>query len=381
MNSRPSPPGPPCAHGPPDGNRFLFTSELYNPKTGSWSYTGNMDIARDGDSRGVLLHDGRVLVLGGEGPWLTFSPEVDLYNPATGTWSLTGSIEHGVSAPTLTVLKNGDVLMAGGVSFSGTPYADAEIYDPSTGAWTPTGSMHFARSGASAALLSDGNVLVTGGVGQTGPVLASEIYNPETGTWTVGATLNAAHNSGKIITLAKNTFLLAGGRDQVAPTSASEIYHTSRLVRGQWPGTSGPAAAAADYGYPYTDPPACTDGGACVPDQWDFYEGQCTSWVAYRLNQLNGVAFSNSFGGQGTWGSADNWGPHAEALGITVNSTPALGSIAWYSSGHVAYVEEVKSPTSIVVSEMNYDFDNGFRVRAIRPSRGWPTAFIHIADR
>jgi hypothetical protein len=30
---------------------------------------------------------------------------------------------------------------------------------------------------------------------------------------------------------------------------------------------------------------------------------------------------------------------------------------------------------------MNYDFDNGFRVRAIRPSRGWPTAFIHIADR
>jgi surface antigen len=65
----------------------------------------------------------------------------------------------------------------------------------------------------------------------------------------------------------------------------------------------------------------------------------------------------------------------------TLGTPQALGSIAWYSSGHVAYVERVNSPTSVVVSEMNYDNDNGFRIRTIKPKNGWPTAFIHIADR
>jgi surface antigen len=160
------------------------------------------------------------------------------------------------------------------------------------------------------------------------------------------------------------------------------------LTLGTWPGTAGPGAAAQYYGYPYPDPPACTDGGSCIADKWGFYEGQCVSWVAYRLNQLNGIAFSNSFGGGGRWGNASNWGPHAQALGIPVNGTPAVGSVAWYAGsssspfGHVAYVEKVNSPTSVIISEMNYDNDNGFRVWTITTSSGhWPTSFIHIHDR
>jgi surface antigen len=368
------------AHGPPDGNRFLFTAELYNPKTGQWSFTGSMDIARDGASRGVVLKNGQVLVLGGEGPWLTFSSQVDLYNPVTGTWSLTGSIAHGVSAPILIALKNGDALMAGGDS-AGVTYSDAEIYNPATGAWAETAPMHFARAGASAVLLANGDVLVAGGSDANGEVLPSEIYDPKTGQWTVGASLSVEHNDGRMVALGKTTALMVGGYGQNGPTTAAEIYQNQPLVHGQWPGTAGPAAASANYSYPYADPPACTDGGACVPDQWNFYEGQCTSWVAYRLNQLNGIAFDNSYGGAGTWGSADNWGPHAQSLGIPVDAVPALGSIAWYASGHVAYVERVNSPTSVVVSEMNYDFDNGFRVRTITTSHGWPTAFIHLSDR
>ena len=71
-------------------------------------------------------------------------------------------------------------------------------------------------------------------------------------------------------------------------------------------------------------------------------------------------------------------------VGIAVNGTPAVGSVAWYAGspgdddGHVAFVEQVLSSTSVVISEMNYDFDNGFRVRTITTSSGWPTDFIHI---
>jgi surface antigen len=152
------------------------------------------------------------------------------------------------------------------------------------------------------------------------------------------------------------------------------------VVEGQWPGAAGPISANQQYGYPYPDAPACTDGGACLTDAWDFYQGQCTSWVAYRLNELNGIAFTDYYGGR-QWGNAESWGSVASALGIAVNGTPAVGSIAWYASGHVAYVEEVKSSTSVVISEMNYDYDNGFGVRTITTSSGWPTAFIHVHDR
>jgi surface antigen len=162
----------------------------------------------------------------------------------------------------------------------------------------------------------------------------------------------------------------------------------TKLTLGLWSGPAGTRAAAKYFGYPYPHPPACTDGGACVADKWSFYRGQCTSWVAYRLNQVGGVAFTNSYQTKGRWGDAVRWGPMAKKLGITVNTTPAVGAIAWYSAtkaapdGHVAYVERINSAKSFVMSEMNYDGDNGFYVHTITRTTGdWPTEFIHFASR
>jgi surface antigen len=83
-------------------------------------------------------------------------------------------------------------------------------------------------------------------------------------------------------------------------------------------------------------------------------------------------------------GQRDQLGPPRSGAWYRRQLHPAVGSVAWYSSGqfgHVAYVERVNSPTSIVISEMNYDFGNGFWVHTITTSSGWPTAFIHIHDR
>ena len=90
----------------------------------------------------------------------------------------------------------------------------------------------------------------------------------------------------------------------------------------------------------------------------------------------------------GLWGNAVQWQAAAKSTGIASSSTPVLGSVAWWPNssvhegGHVAYVEKVNSPTSIVISEMNYDNENGFRLVTITKSGGdWPGAFLHIADR
>ena len=162
-----------------------------------------------------------------------------------------------------------------------------------------------------------------------------------------------------------------------------ESFGTGPGPAGPWGATAGPVAADEYYGYPYPDAPQCTSGSdICVDDRWGFDQGQCTSWVAYRLNELNGITFQSAKDGKRVWGSAIDWRTDAEQQGYTVNHMPALGSVAWYSIGHVAYVEQVLSPTSIVISEMNYDYKNGFRLITVTTTSGyWPTDFLHIADR
>ncbi len=238
------------------------------------------------------------------------------------------------------------------------------LYGPNGATWA---SNTVGSGGSSVNMQDDGNLVIYTSTAQ--PVWASN---------TAG-------------TGSANHLVMQDDGNPVIYTSAGKAVWASNtgtsgsgLVTGQWAGTSGPLAASKYYGYPYPYAPQCTYGAhICRADKWYFFQGQCTSWVAYRLNELNGISFNNYYrqpSGQ-RWGGAVNWGSAARNAGIPVNGTPALGSVAWYSYGHVAYVEKVNSPTSVVISEMNYDNQNGFRVRTITTSGGWPTGFIHIADR
>ncbi len=89
---------------------------------------------------------------------------------------------------TATLLHDGRVLLVGGNDLGSHAIATAELYDPATGTFTPTGSMAIARGFHTATLLDDGRVLIAGGDAaawsDAGPFLASaEIYDPETGTF------------------------------------------------------------------------------------------------------------------------------------------------------------------------------------------------------
>ncbi len=115
---------------------------------------------------------------------------------------------------------------------------------------------------------------------------------------------------------------------------------------------------------------------------WQMYAGHnCTNYVAYRLVR-GGMSSTRPWSGTGM---AYNWG--RARRGIT-DGKPMVGAVAWWnrnvpgagSSGHVAYVEKVLSPTRIVISEDSWSGDFHWR-RISKSGTGWPTGFIHFDDR
>jgi hypothetical protein len=150
----------------------------------------------------------------------------------------------------------------------------------------------------------------------------------------------------------------------------------------RWVGVFG-THIAAGYGYPYPAAPDCNEGSlgsGCVGDSRGFLQGQCTSWVAYRMAMRNGLSFSNWYAGR-HWGNASEWGKVAKGIGYKPDKVPAIGAIGWYKRGHVSYVEDVYSNGTILISEMNTDGHNGFHFATVSPGMSsYPDKFIHLAD-
>jgi surface antigen len=121
-------------------------------------------------------------------------------------------------------------------------------------------------------------------------------------------------------------------------------------------------------------------------DPWQFYNRECTSFVAWRLNSENQVAFNDYWQGQ-HWGNASNWKHAAVALKIPVDNNPSRGAVAWWSAGsagssrgHVAWVQTV-GDGAITIEEYNYLHAGRYDTRTISSSSSlWPSGFIHIKD-
>lgn len=114
---------------------------------------------------------------------------------------------------------------------------------------------------------------------------------------------------------------------------------------------------------------------------WRMYAGHnCTNYAAYRMIK-NGLPNVRPWSGGG---NAEYWGIFMSSI---TDATPTVGSVAWWrenaypagSSGHVAYVERVVSPTEIIVSQDSWGGDFSW-ARITKSDRGWPSGFIHFND-
>ncbi len=209
------------------------SAELYDPATGTWSSTGSLNIARASIARAshtaTLLPNGRVLVAGGadacfdDGCSATNSAE--LYDSATGTWTSTGSLNTGRISHTATLLANGKVLAVGGLDFPNFYTNSAELYDSATGTWSNTGNLISARDAGTATLLPNGRVLIVGD--------GAELYDPASGTWSNTATLNTRRRFHTATLLPNGKVLVAGGWDNDGNgLNTAELYDPGSVTPG-----------------------------------------------------------------------------------------------------------------------------------------------------
>ncbi|MDD5308461.1 MAG: kelch repeat-containing protein [Deltaproteobacteria bacterium] len=253
------------------GDSGSSSAELYDPDSGSWAFTGSMTYARK-DHAIALLSGGKVLAIGGyavpAGGGMTdesMAATTEIYDPATGEWTFTGSMNTPRVRPTATVLSSGKVLVTGGVTWSAPtkPYESldsAEIYDPTTGTWSDAGSMNTDRAAHTAILLPDGKVLIAGGakfsIGSTpttpsttfqvvNHLSSAEIFNPSSGTWTAVENMSVPRSGHTATLLCDGTVLVIGGSEEVAELASVEIFDPAT---GLWTQTDDMATPSSGHG-------------------------------------------------------------------------------------------------------------------------------------
>lgn len=169
------------------------------------------------------------------------------------------------------------------------------------------------------------------------------------------------------------------GPTKQAPTANLELSRSEEDLRTsflkEWKWTSGSKGAAFDqWGFGYDD-----NGNS--------RKGDCTSYVAWRLNQLakakglgDNYFSNNKLGDQKNliFGGAERWDKQSTKLGKAPDLIPKPGAVAWFKKGHVAVVRSVNLDGSITIEHSSWDeFD--FKLATVRPGeKGYPTSFLHL---
>ncbi|HXY51167.1 MAG TPA: kelch repeat-containing protein [Terriglobales bacterium] len=208
------------------GDSSEATAEIYDPSTRTWVVTGSLNTPRAAQSAS-LLQNGMVLVAGGccttaTPPGYTQPVNValtssELWNPTTGQWTFSGDMVNAHANHTATVLSNGSVLVAAGTSFQFPPGPEtesaSEIYNPASGSWTAVGSLATARYSHTASLLINNQVLVAGGDagGCCSGLSSAELYNPSTQAWQAAPAMSTGRNYLAAAVLPGNTEALVSG--------------------------------------------------------------------------------------------------------------------------------------------------------------------------
>jgi hypothetical protein len=219
--------------------KTLNTAEIYDPKTGRFAPTaGKLSHIRFGHD-GVLLPDGRVLIVGGK--VLANNLDVlpaEIFDPQTGMFAETGSLRVGRDRCTAWLLPdNKRVLVAGGSARQGgtAPARACEVYDIAAGRFAPGPELVRDRMAHTMTPLGDGRVLLAGGwcTSENATTRQAELWDPKAERFLPAGMLAHGRHDHAAVLLKDGRVLVAGGkeapaRDGVETPLAAEVWTVKR---------------------------------------------------------------------------------------------------------------------------------------------------------
>ena len=210
-------------------NPDAVATDIYDPATNRFTRVGDMHEHR-GSIPGVLLPNGKVLAVGGQylGPTGNYTARstAELFDPSTGTWSYTGTPLTSRRRNFAILLSNGKVLVGGGANASGSILSSVEIYDPATESFSSAAPMPAARTEMTAIRLTDGSVLVVGGHAGGPGTDTAFIYDVGTNTWrTLSSHMNYGRYGAVAVRLNDGRVVIGGGRYTSIAESHLELFN------------------------------------------------------------------------------------------------------------------------------------------------------------
>jgi len=207
-------------------------SELIDVATGSVTLIPQPLLGRVHQSITAGWED-LVVVAGGvewrETYWVPVD-RVDVFRPSEGVWVRGASLNQPRSDHAAAALHDGRVLVTGG-NANTRLLGSTEIYDPKADRWVKAAPMPRARTQHSAVTLVDGRVLVTGGIDSDGaPTDTTFLYEPRANTWTAGPPMTIARIQQVVVPLQTGDVLLAGGDGAASGTSEVFRFAERRFV-------------------------------------------------------------------------------------------------------------------------------------------------------
>jgi Galactose oxidase, central domain/Kelch motif len=154
---------------------------IYDPYTNTWTQTGPMIKPRI-NAQSVRLPDGKVLVAGGinledtipGAPPIKMSNNAEIYDPQLNAWFATGNLNEARYGHGMVLLHDGRVMVMGGVRDYDSYWSESsfvrevELWDPGTGIWSIGYQLPVPGAYSACAVLQDGRVWLSGGRTGTG---------------------------------------------------------------------------------------------------------------------------------------------------------------------------------------------------------------------
>lgn len=193
-------------------------AEIYNPKTGTSEYVGEMNHPRWNHSA-LLLPDGKVLIAGGSKYFvddkdlnLIDEKFIEIYNPSTKIFEIAGKLNNDMEKPTLILLPDNKVLILGNKN-NGSE-ANPEIFDLKTGKTEELILKGFKVGSHDALLLNDGNVFIFGPNEYRSGTSYCEILNPNTKTFKIIDNIQDQRINPNLTLLPDGRVVVMGGREK-----------------------------------------------------------------------------------------------------------------------------------------------------------------------